>query len=70
MRDDVDGATGQLGAVVGPDALAPDQASRGAGRSLVAPGRSLCTTTGSDATGITLHEWAMSVQMTRTLGHP
>jgi hypothetical protein len=29
----------------------------------------LCTTTGSDAIGITFDEWAMSVQMTRTLGH-
>jgi hypothetical protein len=41
----------------GQGALVPDQTSRGAGRSLVAPGRSLCTTTGSDATGITLDEW-------------
>jgi hypothetical protein len=54
----------------GRGALVPDQTSRGAGRSLVAPGRSLCTTTGSDATGITLDERAVSVQMTRTLGRP
>jgi hypothetical protein len=47
----------------GRGALAPDQTSRGAGRSLVAPGRSSWTTTGSDVTGITLDEWAMSVQM-------
>jgi hypothetical protein len=53
----------------GRGALVPNQTSRGAGRNLVAPGRSLCTTTGSDAIGITLDEWAMSVQMTRTLGH-